>query len=312
MKSLKLGKAIAKVGRVINKNAPILLTVAGVAGVGATAVFSYKAKDKVEDVVDKLEESQNKLAEIQEIESRLDNREERLSDHEYEVLKNELELANTQYKPYTNLEVARDIAGAVALPVLTGVASVTAIALSYYIQNNRIVNLAAALATSSAENALMRKQYKQLHGEEKYNEFISTHQEEVQLEGEKKPKKVNVADDLSQSTTEAWFRESAFFASDDYDYNMSYINSKLDSMDLRLFQRGFLTLNEVYDALGLPITKQGALLGWSTGDFSWEVRPVNVLDRETNTVVPEPLIKWTRPVYIYDKVDYEKVYAGVL
>lgn len=312
MKSLKIGKAIATVGRVINKNAPILLTVAGVAGVGATAIFSYKAKDKVEDVVDKLEASQNKLAEIQDIESKMNNREERLTDHEYEVLKAELDVANTEYKPYSNFEVARDIAGAVALPVFTGLASVTAIALSYYIQNNRIVNLAAALATSSAENALMRKQYKQLHGEEKYNEFISTTQEEVQLEGSKKPKVVNVAKDLDVSTTEAWFRESAAFASDDYDYNMSYITSKLESMDLRLFQRGFLTLNEVLDALDMPVTKQGALLGWSTGDFSWNVIPVNVLNRETNTVEPEPLIKWSRPVYIYDKVDYEKVYTGVL
>ena len=312
MKALGLGKTLAKVGRVINKNAPIILTVAGVAGVGATAIFAYKSKDKVEAVVEKMEESQQKAKDISDLNDVLNSTEKRLSDEEYETTKEQIDKLTAEYTPYSNFEIARDIAGAVALPVFTGVASVTAIALSYYIQNNRIVNLAAALATSTAENAYFRKQYKEKYGQEQYDEFISTHKEEVMVEGAKKEKEVNVANDLSRSTTEAWFRESAYFASDDYDYNMSYITSKLDAMDLRLFQRGFLTLNEVYDALGLEPTKQGALLGWSTGDFSWDVRPVNVLDRETNTVMPEPLIKWTIPTYIYDKVDYDKVYAGVI
>lgn len=312
MKSLKIGKTLGKIGRTINKNAPIILTIAGVTGVGATAIFAYKAKDKVEDVVDKMEDAQQKMADIQEMEARLKDTETRLTDEEYNELTAELKEANESYEPYTNFDIARDIAGAVALPVLTGIASIGAITMSYYIQNNRIVNLAAALATTSAENALMRKQYKQLHGEEKYNEFISTHKEEVVLEGAKKEKEVNVANELDHSTTEAWFRESCHFASDDHDYNMSYIRSALESIDLRLFQRGFLMLNEVYDALGLPTTKQGAILGWGPGDFTWDTTTVNVLDRETNTVMPEPLIKWSRPVYIYDKVDYEKVYSGVL
>lgn len=49
---------------------------------------------------------------------------------------------------------------------------------------------------------------------------------------------------------------------DNYDINVEHISSILKAYYGLLKTRGYLFLNEIYQGLGFPLTKQGAMFGW--------------------------------------------------
>lgn len=51
------------------------------------------------------------------------------------------------------------------------------------------------------------------------------------------------------------------------DYNMLYLKSQQTYANNLLRARGHLFLNEVYDMLGLPRTKDGCVVGWVFGSY---------------------------------------------
>lgn len=51
------------------------------------------------------------------------------------------------------------------------------------------------------------------------------------------------------------------------DYNMLYLKSQQTYANDLLRARGHLFLNEVYDMLGLPRTKDGCVVGWVLGSY---------------------------------------------
>ena len=53
----------------------------------------------------------------------------------------------------------------------------------------------------------------------------------------------------------------------DRDYNMTYLKSQQTYVNELLKSRGHLFLNEVYDRLGLPRTKDGCVVGWVLGSY---------------------------------------------
>lgn len=305
---MKIMKSVYKVGNVIAKHSPILLTVGGVLGIGATAVLSYKAAAKVEVITEKIEKSNFGEQEIQELEEQLNTQTVRLSDEEYEEIKCDLELTKKNHQLYTKKEVVRDIAGAVALPVLTGIASLACITLSYYIQNNRIVNLASALATATAERHYYKNKYAEQHGEEAAKTFYTPTQdgevETTDAKGKTKKVKGKMKADIPSLHGE-WFDKSTEYVSDDHDYNMAFINSVTSKMDLKMFQKGSLTMNEVFDELGLQRTRGGALMGWSVGTgFNLYTEVTNVLNKYTGEEELQIYVKWPTPVSIYDVIEF--------
>ena len=54
LKQVVLG--LNTVSKTVAKNSPVLLTVGGVVGLGATAYFSYKSAKKVETIVENIED----------------------------------------------------------------------------------------------------------------------------------------------------------------------------------------------------------------------------------------------------------------
>lgn len=303
-------KVLHTVGHTITKHSPLILTTVGVAGLGATAYFSYKAAPKVEELTNELESARLKEQRINDLRALLEVGEingERMNDETYDGYKMDLEIAEEEFNPIRRVDYAKRLAGAVALPVLTGLASVTCIGLSYYIQNNRIVNLAAAFATATAEREYYRSKIKEEFGEDKLTEFDTpTVTEEMKVDGKKK--KVKKAKDVPSLHGE-WFEKSTEWVRDDHDYNMAFINSVNESLQLRLFQRGHLLMNEVLDALGLERTRAGAMVGWSTGTgFGLYPEVTQVVD-DNGMFEPRIYIKWTKPKYIYDDVDFEGRYG---
>ena len=265
------------VGRTLKKHSPAIFTGVGVVGLGTTAYLAYKSKDKVEAVVEKIEDQ--RAAE----------------------------------QPVNKIEVARDIAEAIYLPVAVGAVSVTSILLAHKIQSNRIKTLVSVLAVEQARNIYFEKKYRKQHGDEEYVKFVTPTDDveyvEVDKKGKEKVTTIQVKKEVDQ-TIGQWYDESSEYVSDDHTYNIQMIDSVNQRLGTIHFQRGTLYLNEVREALGFKRIRNGALLGWSGQDnFEIEKNVVSVLDPETGEYKDEIWVTWTRPRYIYDEVEFNGRYS---
>ena len=83
---------------------------------------------------------------------------------------------------------------------------------------------------------------------------------EVEEETEEKPK----SGKFKWEPTEfmAWYNEECTAWSKDPQYNKMYLVYQQNYFNDVLRTRGHLYLNEVYDALGIPRTKAGQMIGW--------------------------------------------------
>lgn len=268
-----LNKAVMKT----KKNSPAILTGLGVVGLGATAYLAYKSREKVEAVVLEIEEARANDEEINKV------------------------------------EIAKDIAEAVYLPVTVGVASIAAIVWSYKIQNNRIAVLASTVAAQQIQAKLFEDKYRKEHGDEAYQRFMTpTERRETVEEGKNGKTKVSV-DEIRQEVDKTfgqWWDESLEYVSDDHTYNMAYIDSVTEKLELILFQRGTLLLNEVREALGFERIRQGALLGWTAGDIFNIDKVVTAIKDDGEDEIKEQIwVTWAKPRYIYDEIEYNGRYS---
>src|SRR5699024_6991361 len=225
---MNIKQIFSKTGRTISKYSPEIFTGLGVVGYGATAYLAYKSKDDVELVVENIEEKR----------------------------------ANDE--PVDKVEVAKDLAVALYIPISVGVLSGVSILMAHRIQRKRILALTGALAAQQAQNLYFENKYRKVHGDEKYEEFmVPTEQVEYEEEdknGKKKKKVEEVKKEIDKSIGQ-WYSDSTEYVSDDHTYNMAYIESVSETLQTRLFQRGTLLLNEVREELGLERIRAGALLG---------------------------------------------------
>ena len=307
----KATRGIKNAERLAVKHSPLALTITGVIGLGATAYLAYKSAHKIEDITDDLDERRQTSERmddiIDEIEASKDMDPNDVDIDHLKDIRDELKDLESDFKPIDRRETVYRLAKAVAAPVATGVLSVTAIALSYYIQNNRILNLAASLATATAENAFFEKKYRDTYGDKKYEEFVTpTKEEEVEKDGKSKKVKVQAKKDGNGR----WFSESNEYASDDHDYNRQFIRTVEERMQNKLFRNGYLVLNDVLDQLGFERSRAGALAGWSIeDDFKLSQIVTNITDPVTGEMNPQIYVSWTKPRYIYDDVSYTGRYS---
>lgn len=300
----KVTRGLSNISRVVGKHSPLIMTAIGVVGLGATAVTSYKAAKKVEVIVEDIEESREQEERIAYLEDG-----ERSGIMTVEA-RNELMDLRVTHVPVDRFEVGKRLTGAVALPVALGVASIACIILSYKIQDNRIGALAAALTTATAENAFYKKKYAQQYGEEKAKQFYTPTEMVSRTVVDDNGKESDILETIQSETSSlhgVWFHESTEYASDDHAYNQRFIQNVEDKMTNKLFATGWLRMNEVCDALGLPRTRAGELLGWGvpSGDFRLDQEVTLVYDEVTRQNIPQIYIKWNNPKYIYDDVEYK-------
>lgn len=304
---MKIIQGLTKVTKGISKNSPLILTVTGVIGIGATAVLAYKSRSRVEAIVEQVEDVRKDEERINE----LIDLQDRLTDEE----ETELSYLQENYVPVSKAVVVRDIAGAVALPVVTGVASLACVTLSWYIMNNRLLTVSGALATATAEHVYYKRKVADRFGEEVERE-LSTPVHTVEAEytdekGKKKTGEINVKDTL-ESLEGRWFDESMEYTVDDFSYNKQFVDTVAEKLSVQFMNRGSLTLNQVYDALGFPRSRAGALMGWSGAGFAMESQVVNILDKETGFLEPHLYVKWTRPHYVYDTMELDVPMPGMI
>lgn len=237
---------IASTSLVAAKNSPRILFGAGIAGFLGTNVLACRATLKLDEV---LAETRNDLA----IAKSLDD--ERYSE---EDRRRDVTIIHVR----SAVEIAKLYAPAVGV----GVLSIAALTKSHQILNQRNAGLAAAYTALDRAFKDYRQRVINKHGEEDDRNFRYK-TEEVEVEDTKgKKKTVTRASGTGHSPYARFFDQLCGDWNPDPEYNLYYLRCQQNYLNDMLRARGHVFLNEVYDRIGVPRSKAGAVVGWVMSD----------------------------------------------
>lgn len=284
MKSITTGAS--KVVMKLQKHSPEILVGVGAVGVIVSTVLACKATTKVESILSETNERIEKINEAAEAGN--------LNDHEYtqEDRKKDSLIVYVQ----TGVKFAKLYAPAVTV----GMLSLGSIFASTNILRKRNLAIGAAYAAIDKSFKEYRKRVLERFGEQVDSEMkygIKTKKfEEIEVDEstgkEKKVKKnVVVVDPNLESDYAVYFDEKSPNYESSHDYNLMFVKSQQAYANDLLQTKGRLFLNDVYDNLGLPLTKAGQIVGWTKdgpdGYVNFRIREV---ERETADGGHEPVI----------------------
>ena len=250
-------RSIHKVGFKLKKNSPEILIVAGVIGTVASAVMACKATLKVNEVVDDAKENIDRIHEAKET-----GYTEAGETYDAEDSKKDLALVYAQ----TGLKFVKLYGPSVAL----GALSLTGIVSSHHILRKRNIGLAAAYAAvdkgfKDYRGRVVERFGKELDKELRHNIKAKEIDEIVVNEdgSEQVVKKtVNVANPNDYSEYARFYDDGCVGWDKNPEYSLAYLKNMQNWANNRLQAEGHLFLNEVYEALGIPKTKAGQVVGW--------------------------------------------------
>ena len=254
----KVSGAINKAGYKLKKHSPEILVVAGVIGTVASAVMACRATTKIGEILDESNETLDAIHKYSE------NPETVPDTMEYSPDDVKKDLAVTYVQ--TGLKIAKLYAPSVVL----GGLSISAMLVSNNILRKRNVALAAAYATVDKGFKEYRERVVERFGEAvdhelRYNIKAKEIEETVVDEKGKEKKvkkKVNVANINEYSDYARWFDSSNPNWEETPDYNLMFLKAQQKYANDKLIAEGRLFLNDVYEALGIPKTKAGQIVGW--------------------------------------------------
>lgn len=253
----KFSRAMNETGFQIKKHSPEIFLVIGSVGVVASAVMACKATTKLSTILDETKETIDKIHETAE-------RAENDECIEYTVEDSKKDLAITYAQ--TGVKLAKLYGPA----VIIGTLSLTSIFASNNILRQRNVALAAAYAT-------IDKSFKQYRGrvidrfgaeldqELRHNIKAMTVEEVIVDEkGKEKTvkKTVNAVNPNDISDYARVFDKNSDCWEDNPEYNLTFLKAQQRYFNDLLIVKKRVFLNEVYDALGLPRSKAGQIVGW--------------------------------------------------
>lgn len=251
----KVNRTFHKAGFQLKKHSPEILVVTGVIGVVTSAVLACKATRKLDSV---LEESKEQIDKIK------DYIEEEGYSEEYTEKDASKDLTIT----YTQL--ALKIAKLYGPSVILGAASIGAIFGGHNILRKRNVALAAAYTAvdkgfKDYRNRVIERFGKELDRELKYNIKSDTVEvTELDEDGKEKTSKVtvNTVDPNELSEFARFYDDGCTGWTKDPELNLAFLKKQQCWANNLLKSRGWLTLNEVYDMLGITRTAAGMVVGW--------------------------------------------------
>ena len=254
----------------VKEQAPLIMTVAGMAGLGYTAYRAYKARDRVR------------------------------------VITEELEYRRAMGEEIKPLEVVTRVSGAVATPVIVGTLSLASIFGSYHVLNNRLQVVSTALATVSAEHRAyqqyVKKQYPELLPVANEQEEVFASADEV---NKKKPVMVTVNKNLDVNVLKGvLFSKSAQYVSDDADYGRVWLLQQSEIISDTIQRLGSISLNDVWDILEINSSEVDRSLGCKFGftDGSYFDLDLTLFSEKDADGYPRPnyIITWPTAKPIMD------------
>ena len=252
-------RAVHKVGFMFKKHSPEILVVAGVVGTVVSTVLACKATTKVKPIIEKDKQEIEHLNEC--VTGEVETFPEVIDEKQY---KKEVAVIHTK----TALEIAKVYAPAVGV----GVLSITAILSGTKILHNRYLATAAALSTVSNNFKEYRGRVVERFGEELDRELRHNIKkkeiEEIVVNEDGSEEVVKKTVDVVDEDRPRYSEYAVFFDDGCKGWSKDPEVNKLILLQVekwatdKLRRTGTLLLNEVYDALGVPRTKAGMVVGW--------------------------------------------------
>lgn len=296
LETIKQGTKIAfnRVGLKVKEKSPEILLGVGIVSIVGGTVMACKATLKAEEVLNERDEMMNAIAEAGQLE-------------EYTAEDEQKDLVIVKAKTIINFT---KLYAPAALLIGTGIVCVCA---SHGIMRKRNAALTVAYnAVQTAFNNYRARVVEEL-GAVKDAEFYTgkkaREEDAVDPETGEVTKQI-VLSDLPEglSPYAACFDEKSREWKKSADYNLMFLRSQQNWFNVLLQEQGHVFLNEVYDALDLPRTSIGALVGWVKGEGD------NFIDFGLYAVDREPVREFLngneRSVwldfnvsgYVYDKI----------
>lgn len=258
---LKLSRSVHTVGFAIQKKSPEILVGVGIVGAVASAVLACKATVKATKAA---EEAHKQLDTI----NTAGETGQTASGEEYteEDEKKDKIIVYTK----TGIQFAKIYGPAVIL----GAASITSILASHHLMKKKNIALAAAYTAMDKAFKDYRGRVAERFGEAVEKELrygIKAQEMETTVtdeDGKEKTVKETVPvapagfDPNKYSPYARIFDETHPSWHKDAEQNLYYLRIRQEQANDTLRARGHLFLNEVYDMLGFPRTKAGAVVGW--------------------------------------------------
>lgn len=252
MKNLIPMSVTRKVATVVlksKKHSPAVLFGAGVIGMVGTAVAASKATLKLEEV---LEETNTKIEMVQSAHN------SGRSDYSEQDYKRDSVIVRTQG--------AMAIAKLYAPAVLLGCLSVGALTGSHVILTKRNTALLGAYATLEKGFNEYRQRIEEEFGSEKERELRYGKATEETVDENGKKVKTDIIPDAGSSIYARFFDQLCGPWSKTPEYNLMFLRAQQTYFNDQLNSRGHVFLNEVYDALDIPRSQAGQIVGWVVSD----------------------------------------------
>ena len=256
MNKMKVSRAFGKLGLSLKKHSPGILVGTGIVGVVTSAILACKATPKAVALVEDAKRN------TKTIENWRDHAELLPTNYRDEDAKKDIMIVRTQ----TGLALAKAYAPSVAL----GALSITCILVGANILHKRNLGLTAAYTAIDSSFKDYRKRVVERFGadldkELRYN-IVSKEVEETVVDEKGKEKKVtktiNVAELNEPSDYARFYDVGCNGWTKDPEQNLWFLRIQQNYANDKLKAKGYLFLNEVYESLGIPITKAGAQVGW--------------------------------------------------
>lgn len=251
-------RAVSKGLFKIKKNSPTILVVAGVAGAVASTVLACKATLKVNDI---LEETQLTM----DIIHKASNDPELKEKYSEQDVRKDLAI--------TYVNAGMKFAKLYAPAVLLGAASIGCIVGSHHILSKRNAALTAAYTVISNGYSKYRSRVVDRFGErvdyELKHGIKAQKIQQIETTEEGKAKKVNkTVDVMTDSDYQAseygrFFDEGSSYFTKDAEHNLRFLKQTERWCNDKLKDAGYLFLNDVYDALDIPRSQAGQVVGWT-------------------------------------------------
>jgi len=234
---------LARTALLAQKSSPEVLLAAGIVGMVGSTVLACRATLKMDTV---LEDTKEKLTTAKTLEH-----------PDYSERDRQRDISLIYYQ--TGIKVVRLYAPAIIL----GGLSIYALTTSHGIMTKRAVALTAAYGALEKGFNEYRGRVVEKYGEEEDRNFRYGSQE-VEVLDEKTGKKkmvTRVGPDVPSGYARFFDPYSSSWQKEP-EYNLFFLQCQQNYVNDLLHARGHVFLNEVYDRLGIPRSKAGAVVGW--------------------------------------------------
>jgi hypothetical protein len=242
---------------ILRKYSPEILITTGITGIVVSTVMACKATLKADGVI---ENAKQKLDKVHQAKETVDKAEYTEKDYRKDMT-------------VVYIQTAVDFVKLYGPSVTLGVLSIGCILGAHGIMKRRNLALIAAYKTIEQSFTDYRKRVVAELGEDKDRQFkyginkVTVNQETTDENGNKvnTNETIEVIDPNNISQYARFFDESCTQWSDTPGYNMMFLKCQQNYANDLLHSRGHLFLNEVYDMLGIPRSREGIVVGWVKG-----------------------------------------------